>query len=130
MRSRLGKYLFLPLFLILCGLGHVTIHMTGSDFASNDLTTSISSTASQNKSYYSSDYHHKKRESSGYEIVEQTQNSFSKDWIDDIPFQVFGLKNYTNSLFNLLSRRLSLNKPFLVQQSGEAIYKAIRVFRL
>ena len=130
MKGLLRKYFFLPLILLLGGLHHVSSHMVSKDFFAAAAEIHLSSDHSDKQNFYSRDFHHHKNDVAGYELVEQSQNSFQKDWIDDVPFRVFGLKNYTNCLFNLLSRRLSLDKPAVIQYSGEAIYLAIRVFRL
>ena len=130
MKGLFKKYFFLPLFILLGGLHHVSSHMVSKDILKSSIEHFFSSEHSEKQRFYSRDFHHNKSENAGAEIVEQTSNSFQKDLVDDVPFRVFDLKNYTHSFFNLLSRRLSLNKPFLVSHLGDAIYLVIRVFRL
>lgn len=130
MKGLLRKYFFLPLFILLGGLHHVSSDMASKDVFSSSLHSFFSSGHVEKQRFYSKDFHHKRAEASGCEIVEQTSNSFQKDLIDDVNFSIFGLKNYAHSYFNLLSRRLSLNKPFLTSCSSDSIYLVIRVFRL
>lgn len=130
MKGLLKKYFFLPLFILIGGLHYVSSDMVSKNIFGSSVGHFFSSSHSEKQRFYSKDFHHNRNENTGAEIVEQTSNSFQKDLIDDADFRIFGSKNYTHSFLNLLSRRLSLNKPFLVPHFSDSIYLVIRVFRL
>lgn len=129
MKRLFRNYLFLPLFVLLGGFHHVSSYMVSEDFFEDAAKFCFSADHTEKHNFYSGDFDHHKHEATGCEVFEQNQ-VLKKDWIDKIPLEVFALKNYYYSLFNLLSKRLSLNKPAVIHSSGEAIYLAIRVFRL
>ncbi len=129
MKGLFRNYLFLPLLILLGGLYHVSPHVAGKDLLKSPLETHFSSEHAEKHNFFDNDYHHHRNEAADYELVEQNQ-VLKKDWVDKVPLEVFALKKYSYSLFSLLSRRLSLDKPVIAFPFGDTIYLAICVLRL
>lgn len=131
MITRIKKYILLPILLLVGGLMQMS-----SQAAEKSISDSyLSSYSVENNLVSKNSFLHQVNNSTRNvpiqcEIVEQNVNTFTKDLIDNASFHLVGLKNYNTSIFNLLSRRLSLHKPHLIAFSGEALYLAIRVIRL
>lgn len=125
MKALKKTFFFPPLLILLCGLYFVPSHKTNH----NAPHFSVSQT-SEKQHYFSKEVQHHSTKAHPYEIVEQTSSSFQKDLAGDSVFNWLTRKDDTLSFLNLLSKRLSLHKPFLITHSGEALYLVIRILRL
>ncbi|MCD8541053.1 MAG: hypothetical protein LRY55_15815 [Leadbetterella sp.] len=127
MKELKRKYFLLSLVLLCCGLYLVPSYGVQHDGFS---FSSRASLPGEKKNSFSKEDHHHAREIPVYEIVEQTSNNFQKDLAGDACFSWLALKDRASSFLNLLSKQLSLNKPFLITHYREAIYLALRILRL
>lgn len=118
MKRLTGKYLFLPLIVLFCGL--YIPHSTADNVIG----------FSGQSSHYSKSKQHHSGERPVQEIVEHAPDSFQKDLAGDAVFSLFRFNDLTNSYLELLSKRLSVQKPFLITHFSEALYLLIRILRL
>lgn len=120
MKGLTGKYLFLPLIVLFCGLYTPYAHRTADEAFH----------ISAQSHHYSRSKQHHSGERPVQEIVEHAPDSFQKDLAGGEVFSLSGLHDLTNSYLKLLSKRLSVQKPFLITHFSEALYLLIRILRL
>lgn len=119
MKGLTRKYLLL--IVLFCGWYTLPTHRTGDDvFSSSEQTTR----------HYSRGRHHHSAEKPFQEIVEHAPDSFQKDLAGDAVFRLLCFHDFISFYLNLLSERLSLQKPFLITHFNEDVYLLIRILRL
>jgi hypothetical protein len=130
MMSFKGKYLVLPILVVLIGLLHVPEH-TESDYTFGlSFEHFFSSSHSDKQSSFIRDVHHNHASNTDLELIEQTTTSYQKDLVDDSVFFIGELKNQTHLFLSLLSRHLSLLKPIVQGSCNTILYLVFMVFRL